>query len=314
MTGTRRAVLEELADGPVRAAQVADTLDLPEAVVETHVDALGEAGFGVASTDKGYAVTDVPEFGGLAVAFGLDAPLTVEYHDRIGSTNDRGRELAESGAADVVVLADEQTGGRGRRSREWSSPSGGVWMSVVCRPEVQPDQVSLLTFAVAVAVTEAVRDAGVDAAIKWPNDVVVPGDDDRKLAGILTEAGGGTDHPSWVVIGTGINANVDPEALPPAATSVSTAVGPVDRREIVQQVLETFENLRGEPETVRARWRELAATLSRRVRVETRRETVRGEAVDVTATGALVVDTGAERVVVHTGDCEHLRPLGDGSG
>lgn len=314
MSETRRAVLEELADGPVRAAHLADTLDRSEAVVETHVDALGEVGFGIASTDEGYTVTDVPEFGGLAVAFGLDAPFEIEYHDQIGSTNDRGRELAESGAADVVVLADEQTGGRGRRSRQWSSPSGGVWTSIVCRPDLQPDRVSLLTFAVAVAVTEAVRDVGVDAAIKWPNDVVVPGDGDRKLAGILTEAGGGTDSPPWVVVGVGINANVDPEALPSRATSVSAAIGPVDRRVVVQQVLETFDDLRGEPEAIRSRWRELAATLGRQVRVETQQGTVEGEAVDVTPTGALVVDAGAERVVVHTGDCEHLRPLDDGSG
>jgi BirA family biotin operon repressor/biotin-[acetyl-CoA-carboxylase] ligase len=309
MSETRRAVLEKLAEGPAPVSELADALGRSEAAVGTHLDALREAGFGVASTGEGYAVTDVPEFGGLAVAFGLDAPFEVEYHDQIGSTNDRGRELAESGAADVVVLADEQTGARGRRSRQWSSPSGGVWMSIVCRPDVQPDRVSLLTFALGVAVTDAVQNAGVDAAIKWPNDVVVPGDDDRKLAGILTEAGGGIDRPRWVVIGTGINANVDVGALPPGATSVSAAVGPVDRRAVVQQTLETFDDLRADPEATLSRWRGLADTLGRQVRVETQQGTIEGGAADVTATGALVVDAGGERVVVHTGDCEHLRPL-----
>src|SRR6056297_202536 len=174
MQETRHRVLDALADGPVSGPDLADRLDISRAAVWKHVEALREDGFTVESGDGGYELTGVPEFGGSAVEFGLDAPFSVEYHDSIPSTNSRARELAGDGESDVVVLADEQTGGRGRLNREWSSPSGGIWLSILFRPEVPPAQTPIFTLAAAVAVTRAAREAGVAAGIKWPNDVLVP--------------------------------------------------------------------------------------------------------------------------------------------
>ncbi|MFT4965001.1 MAG: BirA family biotin operon repressor/biotin-[acetyl-CoA-carboxylase] ligase, partial [Halobacteriales archaeon] len=128
MNETRRAVLEALDDGPITGPALADRLDVSRAAVWKHVEALREAGFEVESTDEGYVLTSIPEFGGAAIEFGLDAPFDVEYHDAIDSTNDRARDLAGEGTEDVVVVADEQTGGRGRLERGWTSPSGGVWL------------------------------------------------------------------------------------------------------------------------------------------------------------------------------------------
>ncbi|MFB6136588.1 MAG: biotin--[acetyl-CoA-carboxylase] ligase [Halobacteriaceae archaeon] len=314
MSDTRRALLAALEDGPASGPELADRLGVSRAAVWKHVEALREAGFDVEGTDRGYAVTGVPEYGGLAVEYGLDAPFEVEYHASLSSTNDRGRELAAEGAGDVVVLAAEQTGGRGRLDREWDSPSGGVWASLVLRPDLPPARVALLTLAAAVAVARAAREAGVDARIKWPNDVVVPGGESgdggrggAKLAGVLTEMEGETGRVSWVVVGVGANADVDPGSLPPGATSLAAEAGGVDRRVFVQRVLEEFAALRDAPDEVVAAWREYADTLGRRVRVETGGGTVEGEAVDVASDGALVVDTGEERVTVHSGDCEHLR-------
>jgi BirA family biotin operon repressor/biotin-[acetyl-CoA-carboxylase] ligase len=156
MHPTRRRILEAVADGPVPGPQLAAELDVSRAAVWKHVEALREAGFDVVGREDGYLLAGVPEFGGAAVEFGLEAPFEVEYHDSIDSTNDRARELATAGAADVAVLADEQTGARGRLDREWASPSGGIWLSVVCRPELPPAQVPVYPLAAAVAVTEAV--------------------------------------------------------------------------------------------------------------------------------------------------------------
>ncbi|MFB6105701.1 MAG: biotin--[acetyl-CoA-carboxylase] ligase [Halobacteriaceae archaeon] len=305
MTETRRAVLAALADGPVAGPDLAERLGVSRAAVWKHVEALRDAGFEVASTDAGYEVVGVPPYGGPAVEFGLDAPYAVEYHDALPSTNDRARELAAAGESDVVVLADEQTGGRGRLDRAWDSPPGGVWLSFVLRPTLPPARAPLLTLAAAVAVARAAREAGVDARIKWPNDVVV---DDAKLAGVLTEMEGEADRVSWVVVGVGVNADVDPAALPPAATSLAAEAGAVDRRVFVQRLLETFHEVRADPDAVLDAWRDHAATLGRAVRVETAGGVVSGEAVDVDASGALVVDTGTGRRTVHAGDCEHLRP------
>ncbi|WP_306052373.1 biotin--[acetyl-CoA-carboxylase] ligase [Natronococcus wangiae] len=312
MNETRRAILERIADGPVSGPDVADSLEVSRAAVWKHIEALREAGFEIESGPTGYELTGVAAYNGPAVEYGLEAPFSVDYHDSLGSTNDRARELATDGAADVVVLADEQTGGRGRLERKWSSPPGGVWLSVVSRPAVAPARAPLYTLAASVATARAAREAGVDARIKWPNDVVVPVGDDgsyRKLAGILTEMEGETDRIEWLVVGVGLNANVDADALPPEATSVRAETGDVDRRAFVQRLLEEFDRYQGDLEAVVPAWRDLALTLGQRVRVDRPSGEIVGEAVDVTDSGALVVDTGGERVTVSAGDCEHLRPI-----
>jgi BirA family biotin operon repressor/biotin-[acetyl-CoA-carboxylase] ligase len=296
----------------VSGPALAERLGVSRAAVWKHVEALREKGFSIDSTDAGYVVGAVPEFGAAAVEYGLDAPYTVEYHPTIGSTNDRGRELATAGETDVVVLADEQTGGRGRLRREWSAPSGGIWLSVVLAPECPPAHAPIYTLAAAVATTRAAREAGVEASIKWPNDVVVADDTaergGRKLAGILTEMEGEANRVSWLLVGIGVNANVDADDLPDGATSIRAETGDVERRLFVQRLLEEFHALRDDPETILDAWREFAETLGRRVRVETTTEVVEGEAVGVTFPGALVVRTDSGERAVHAGDCEHLRP------
>ncbi|WP_256300068.1 biotin--[acetyl-CoA-carboxylase] ligase [Haloarchaeobius salinus] len=317
MNETRRRVLAALADGPVSGPELADELGVSRAAVWKHVEAIRGAGFGVESGDDGYRLTAVPEYGGLAIAHGLDAPYEIEYHDSLGSTNDSARELADEGASDVVVVADEQTGGRGRLDREWAAPPGGVYASILTRPTVPPSQVPLATLAAAVAVTRAAREAGVDARIKWPNDVLAPVDDVagdgpeyRKLAGILTEMEGEADRVSWLVVGIGVNANVAAGDLPPTATSLREQLGEgVDRQVFLQRVLEAYNELGTDPDTVLPAWREHALTLGQRVRVETPSGEVVGEAVDVASPGALLVETDDGVVRVSAGDCEHLRPV-----
>ncbi|XVH31841.1 biotin--[acetyl-CoA-carboxylase] ligase [Haloferacaceae archaeon DSL9] len=312
MNETRRTLLSALATGPVSGPELASQLGISRAAVWKHVDALREAGFEIESASDGYVVAEVPEYGAEAVEFGLEAPFSIEYHDAVGSTNDRARELAVGGAADVAVLADEQTGSRGRLRRAWTAPSGGIWLSLVCRSELPPARAPLYTLAAAVAVVRAAREAGVDAHIKWPNDVLVGEGGERggrKLAGILTEMEGESNRISWLVVGIGINANIDADALPEGATSIRAEAGDVDRRVFVQRVLEAFSDLRSNPDDILPAWREHCSTLGCDVRVETPTEVVEGVAVDVTGPGALVVRTDEREVTIHTGDCEHLRPV-----
>ena len=310
MQETRRRVLDALADGPITGPELAERLDVSRAAVWKHVEALREAGFEIKSDDGGYRIVGVPEYGGLAVEFGLDAPFTVEYHDGIDSTNRRAKELAAEGADAVVVLAGGQTGGRGRLDREWASPPGGVYLSVVCRPDLPTAHAPIYTLAAAVAATRAAREAGVDAGIKWPNDVLVPvGDEERKLVGILTEMEGEADRVSWVIVGVGANVDVPASELPGTATSLRELGADADRRAFVRRFLEAFDDLRGDPESILPAWREHALTLGRRVRVETPSGVVEGEAVDVAFPGALVVETADGERRVSAGDCEHLRPV-----
>ena len=307
MQETRARVLDRIAAGPVGGPQIAEDLGVSRAAVWKHVEALRAAGFEIDSAGAGYDLVGVPEFGGPAVEFGLDAPYEVEYHETIDSTNARARDLAVDGRENVVVLADAQTGGRGRLDRAWSSPSGGVWLSILSRPQVPPAQAPAYTLAAAVATTRAVREAGVDASIKWPNDVLVG---DRKLAGILTEMEGEADRVSWLVVGIGINANVDAADLPTdrPVTTVREEVGDVDRRELTQSLLAAFHELTVDLQQVLPAWRKLSSTLEQRVRVETPGEEIVGDAVDVRFPGSLVVETAEGTREVTAGDCEHLRP------
>ncbi|MFB6297660.1 MAG: biotin--[acetyl-CoA-carboxylase] ligase [Salinirussus sp.] len=311
MQETRRQVLDAIADGPVAGPDLAAALDVSRAAVWKHVEALREAGFDI-DADDGYRLVGTPSFGATAVEYGLDAPFEVEFHETIGSTNDRARHLARADRTDIVVLADEQTGGRGRLAREWASPSGGVWLSILLRPAVGPARAPLFTLAAAVATTRAARRAGVDASIKWPNDVLA-GDREAKLAGILTEMGGETGRLDWLVVGIGVNADVDPAAVSTdrPATSLRAELdgGDVDRRTFTRNLLEAFHALRSEPAAILSAWRTHASTPGRQVRIETPDGPVTGRAVDVVPPGSLVVETDSGRERVSAGDCEHLRPV-----
>ncbi len=306
---SRSQLLEALAAGPAGLAALADRTGLSRAAVRDGLAALERAGFEFRETETGYAVDSVPEYGGGAIEYGLSVPVAVEYHDRLPSTNARARELAARGASDLAVVAAEQTGGRGRRDRRWASPPGGVWLSILLRPAAPAAHAPVYTLGGAVAVADAVP-AAVGARIKWPNDVLVG---ERKLAGVLTETATTGGELDWVIVGIGLNANVDPADLPGEdPTSLQAELGPVDRRQLAQRIIERTHELAGAPEEILPAWRKLADTLGRRVRVETDSETIVGEAVDVTFPGAVVVETADGRRTVAAGACEHLRPADSG--
>lgn len=309
MNDTRRAVLDALGAGPVSGPTLAERLGISRTGVWKHIDTLRSAGFSITSTDDGYEVTGVPEYGALAVGYELDAPYDVVFAETVESTNDWARELASDGCSAVIVLADEQVGGRGRLGREWASPSGGIWMSILFRPDLPPARVPVLTLGAGVAVAEALASVGIDAGIKWPNDVIVPHEDGYgKIAGLLTEMEGESNRVSWVIIGMGVNANIPASSLPTGATSVQELVGMVDRRDLVQRIVEAFDSLRVGPDTVVLdQWRDWAVTLGEAVRVETASDVIVGTAVDVSDVGALRVETEEGLVTVHAGDCTHLR-------
>lgn len=222
--------------------------------------------------------------------------------DRVGSTNDLLRRLAETGAPEgTVVVAREQSAGRGRRGRAWLSPPGGLWLSLLLRPSDPSDH--RITLAAAVGSAAGIRKVcGAAVGLKWPNDLMLK---DGKVGGILVESA-----PPLVIVGVGVNANVDLAALPAAvgasATSLSAALGRMlDLDELLAAVLEGIDDaygtLRaGRGEEIVERWRRLSVTLGRTVRIEGGAEALEGKAVDVDAEGALVLEVaggGRRRVI-----------------
>ena len=228
----------------------------------------------------------------------------IRWYPRVGSTNDVATTLAEQGADEgAVVVADQQTAGRGRLGRTWVSPPGaGIYVSVVLRPS--PREAALLTIAAGVAVADGVRSAtGLEVQLKWPNDAHVNG---RKLAGILAEGA-----PSYVVLGVGIN--VLPAAYPPEvarlATSIEAELGrSVDRGLLLAECLAALaarygQVTDGDARGVVAAWRERAAsTLGRRVEWEAGGRSRIGLADDIDEDGALLVRSGSELVRITSGE------------
>lgn len=168
----------------------------------------------------------------------------IKFLDEIDSTNNEVRRMAEQGAPEgSLVVAEIQTAGKGRRGRSWSSPKGsGIWHSFLLRPDFAPEHASMLTLLAAMAVRKSVWEVtGLEALIKWPNDIVVNG---KKICGILTEMSTEEDSIRYVVVGIGINANTPdfPEEIQETATSLLLELGhPVHRAALINGVMCAFE-------------------------------------------------------------------------
>lgn len=294
----------------VSGGELAERFDVSRNAVWKHVETLRDAGFVVESTPDGYSLNGVPEYGGLGVTYHLGdrteyVGTEIEYHDSVVSTNDLAVERAREGVEEgYVVLADEQTGGRGRRERVWESPSGGIWTSVVLRPDFAPRDASLVTLAASVAVARAVEEVGVEATIKWPNDVLIDGD---KLCGILVEMEADAESISHAVVGVGLNANAKPDVPDASPTSLAEHIGKVDRASLSADIFAELEDAYESGDAVLEEWRRRSSTLGREVRVETTNETFEGKAERIDETGALVVSAPEGERTVTAGDCVHLR-------
>ncbi len=237
----------------------------------------------------------------------------------IASTNRALRHLAEGGAREgTVVLAESQYAGGGRLGRVWHSPPGvNLYASVLFRRALAPSQVAVFSFITSLALTDAIWAEGVPAGIKWPNDVLVDG---KKVAGTRVALATARDRVDYVILGAGVNLNVDDASLKGAlgdaaarATSLARAAGRlIDRNVFAAAFLNFIEKwllvytLKG-PEAVLAAWRARDVTTGRRVAVSEARERYQGCVVGTDDAGRLVVqDAGGARRRVIAGQIELL--------
>jgi BirA family biotin operon repressor/biotin-[acetyl-CoA-carboxylase] ligase len=316
------AFLAEAGEQFVSGEAISDKLGLTRAAVWKHVEALRAHGYRIdAVPARGYRLAAVPDrLTPLELRPLLnthDLGQTLEAHDELPSTSDRAKELADDGADHgTVVVAESQTAGRGRRGRVWASPARrNLYFSVVLRPDLPPSRAPEITLVASVAICDALRQAGVDAGIKWPNDVLASG---KKIAGMLTELAAEPDRVQWVVLGVGVNVNARaedfPEDLRAEATSILIERGHPAPRALFAAAcftaLEEWLDRHAEDgfAAVREAWRERSVTLGREVTVKADGRQIVGTAEDIDESGALVVRTasGPERILV--GDVTLLRP------
>lgn len=294
-------------------ASIARRLGVSRAAVWKRIERLRERGYGIeAVAGKGYRLVHDSD---LLLPDAIrkhhrTKRLTIEVVHRttIDSTNRLAAELARGGAAEgTVVVAEQQTAGRGRLGRTWVSPARvNLYASLVLRPRIPPLEVPRLTLVAGLAVAEAIRaTAALDATIKWPNDVLIDG---RKVAGVLTELEAEAERVRFVIVGIGVNLNARRDDFPPElrrkATSLALASGaPVDRAAFAGRLLTELDRcygrfLDGGFAALRHRYEELHGLAGHEVTIDGAPK-VAGRVRGVDDAGALLVEVGGrlERVV-----------------
>jgi len=300
-------VLRNLGGSAISAADLASQLGVGRSTIAAHIADLRRHGFDIpASPHGGYRLVGTPEYlNADDIVSRLGKPRVVGRDIRVfketTSTNDVIEKLARDGVAEgVVAFAESQTLGRGRLGRRWFSPAGkGLWFSVLLRPKLTPQQTTQITVSASVALARAVETVtGLSPKIKWPNDLLVNG---RKVAGILTELAAEQDVVRHVVVGIGIDVNIEPHRFPPelkqTATSLSIEAGHViDRAELGARILRELDDvysriMRREFEAVAEEWETKCSTVGKLVVVTIGDRRVRGRAEALNSEGALLLRT-----------------------
>ena len=224
----------------------------------------------------------------------------IYYYETLDSTNTRICQMAMQGAEQgTVVVANQQTAGKGRRGREWESPAGeNIYMSILLRPEIEANQASMLTLVMAYSVAKVLRKAGfLDAKIKWPNDIVLSG---KKVCGILTEMFTKDTDIDYVVIGVGVNVNTKgfPEEIKDTATSLYLRSGVfVDKDTLLEDILECFWNeydrflTTGHLSYMRDEYNYMLVNCNQEVRVLEPGKEYQARAIGINDAGELMVQT-----------------------
>ena len=305
------------ADGYISGQELCNRFGVSRTAVWKAINQLKEAGYEIeAQQNKGYRLMAAPDLMTEAEIKSLMhtdwVAKEVLYFDTIDSTNIKAQELAEKGyQSGTLVVADKQESGKGRRGRSWVSPSGtGIFMTLMIKPDINPNNASMLTLVAALAVAKAITSVtGEEAMIKWPNDIVVNG---KKVCGILTEMNAQFDYINNIVVGIGINVHNEsfPEEISQMASSLMIEAGGkrFHRAQIIAETMSYFEQyydtfLKTQDLSALVReYDELLVNRNKSVRVLDPKEPFDGKAMGITPKGELIVDTWESRKLVSSGE------------
>ena len=310
----------------ISGGMLAKKLGITRAAVSKHVKRLTEAGFRITSvTGKGYCFHgESDSLLPSVILSGLKTSVfgkgEIRHYDEILSTNTSAMEMAVTGSAEgALVIAEHQSAGKGRKGRFWHSDRGkSISLSMILRPFMVPEEAQLITLLTGITVAETLKKTvGINAVIKWPNDVYVNG---RKITGILTEIGMETDQVDYMVVGAGINVYQNLSDFPAELREKATSVileSETHRDEaglrpmIVRDFLKRFEKAYIEAKRngfggVLKAWEAMDWLKNKPVSVDMIRKSFTGRAVGIDETGALLVDAGSEIRRVFSGDVQPL--------
>ncbi|WP_102345800.1 biotin--[acetyl-CoA-carboxylase] ligase [Bacillus sp. Marseille-P3661] len=289
----------------VSGQMLSDSLGCSRTAVWKHIEELRKDGYELEAVQrKGYRIVRKPDkVSGNEIHLGLTTEFIgrhVHYEESVMSTQKIAHKLATEGVPDgTIIVAEEQINGRGRLDRTWFSPKyTGIWVSIILKPNIPPQQAPQLTLLAAVSVVRGIHAAtGIQCDIKWPNDILING---KKAVGILTELQAETDRINAVIIGMGINVNQQiehfPESLQSFATSLSLEKGKkLNRSEILQSILRELENLyidylENGFHVVKLLWESHAISIGKQITARTLSKTLHGKALGITDDGVLLLE------------------------
>jgi BirA family transcriptional regulator, biotin operon repressor / biotin---[acetyl-CoA-carboxylase] ligase len=284
---------------------LADIAGCSRTAIWKHIEELRKEGFVLeAVRKKGYRIVNTPDIvTENKIRLGLQTSTlgqVIHYEESVPSTQKIAHDLASNGAVEgTLVIADEQTAGRGRLMREWHSSLGnGVWMSLILKPHLPPQKAPQFTLITAVAVVQAIEEVTeLQPQIKWPNDILING---KKVTGILTELQAESDKINSIIIGIGMNVNhsIDhfPDEIQAIATSLAIEQGAqLSRAKVVQTILERMESLytlymKEGFTPIKLLWESYAVSIGKRIRARTINGTIEGTALGITAEGVLKIE------------------------
>jgi BirA family biotin operon repressor/biotin-[acetyl-CoA-carboxylase] ligase len=306
---TDAKILSALRANPdgVSGAELAEQLKISRAAIWSRIEELRQVGYDIeAGPHFGYRLVRSPDAlhaDDLLARLGKTKVIgrDIRIFQETTSTNDIVEKLARDGVKEgVVVFAESQTKGRGRLGRKWISPERkGLWFSILLRPNLRPQEATQLTVASATALRRAIEsETGLKPEIKWPNDILIGG---KKVAGILTELSAELDKVRYVILGIGIDVNLDagefPADLKKTATSLKIETGEtVSRAELAVTILREldFDYARisgGKFTAVADEWESNCVTIGRNVTVQIGDRKIRGRAESLDDDGALLLRT-----------------------
>jgi BirA family biotin operon repressor/biotin-[acetyl-CoA-carboxylase] ligase len=300
--------------------KISEELGCSRTAVWKHIEDLRHEGYELeAIRRKGYRIKKIPnKISHNEISLGLKTETlgrNIHFEETVTSTQKIAHKLAYDGVPEgTLLVAEEQTSGRGRLNRAWHSPKyTGVWMSLILRPNLPPAKAPQLTLLTAVAITQAIEEVtGLRADIKWPNDILI---NKKKTVGILTEMQAEADKINSIIIGMGINVNQEQENFPKELYSIATSLAielgkPINRAELIQMILYKFETLylrylEHGFYPVKLLWESYAVSIGKRIIARTITGRLEGIAKGITEDGVLMLeDDNGHISYIHSADIE----------
>ncbi len=300
--------------GPVSGEELGRTVGISRTAVWKHINGLRREGYRIDSLPgRGYSFVSAPDsLLPEEIKSGLNTHVLgteISCYREVTSTQSIAKSMAAQGAREgTVIVAETQSGGQGRIARSWVSPVGGIYFSIILRPDIKPAEALQFPLIAGIAVARAIdKLTGIKPKLKWPNDIIV---NDRKAGGIRTEMSAEVDRLEWIIIGIGLNVNTPHESFPPeiesSAVSLMEAGGKqVPRVKLLQYVLTELEALydgfsKSGFELLREQWKALSNTIGAEVTISSPTEQLVGRAIDIDSDGALILqkeDGTKERII-----------------